>query len=94
MRKFLAVAVAAMALSLPAVAETDGADPFLGEEIDVSFEASQTRLISDNYRNVTMLNGNALQLLALDPQDSQVQLTISPLSGEIDSSTYDYEMDR
>jgi hypothetical protein len=87
MRRLLGVAFAATMLSLPAVAE-DGSlgKALVGEEIDVSYEASRARLVAEGYQQVSQVNGSALHLKALDPQGSAVVLTLSPHTGEIDQT--------
>ena len=98
MRTLVTVTVAATMLNLPAFAENEadlqGAGSFVGREVDVSFEASRLRLEAHGYRNVKRVNGDALHLAAFDPQGSEVLLTVSPQSGEIDSTVYVNSMDQ
>lgn len=93
MRTLAVVAVAVTMLSLPAVAEDGRAGTFVGNEVDVSFAASRARLMSEGYRNVKRVNGDALHLSAFDPEGSEVLLTMDPQSGEIDSADYVHAMD-
>lgn len=93
MRTLAVVALAATMLSLPAVAEDGGAGTFVGQEVDVSFAASKARLKAEGYRGVKQVDGDALYLSAFDPQGSEVLLTISPQTGEIDTTDYVHPMD-
>jgi len=85
MRTLFMVPVAAAMLSLPAFAEDEpyrGA--LVGQEIDVSYEASRARLVAVGYDQVAPLNGDALHLSAVDPQGQEVVLSVNPQTGEIE----------
>ncbi len=80
----LMVSVAAAMLSVPAVAEEGSyRGAFVGQEVDVSYEASRARLVAVGYDQVGMLNGDALHLTAVDPQGQEVVLSVNPQTGEI-----------
>ena len=80
------VVVAATTLSISAVADHD--------EIDVSFEVLQARLMGEGYNSIKMVNANPLQLSAFDREGSEVFLSINPQTGETDSTEYARWVDR
>jgi hypothetical protein len=90
MRSLLGLAVAATMLSLPVIAEEGSyGGSLVGQEIDVSYEASRARLVAEGYDQVSQVNGSALHLKAIDPQGAAVRLTVNPQSGEIDAHALD-----
>ena len=88
------VAIAAMTLSLPVAAEYSGLNAPAGQEIDVSFEVSKARLMSEGYSSIRMNNGDPLQLLAFNTEGSEVFVTISSQTGEISGTEYAHAMDK
>ena len=88
------VAIAAMTLSLPVVAEHSGLNAPAGQEIDVSFEVSKARLMSEGYSSIRMNNGDPLRLLAFNTEGSEVFVTISSQTGAISSTEYAHAMDK
>lgn len=108
MRTFVVVAIAAMAASMPAVAEGPsvrasqdvggyGGDSsygiYLAQEVDLSFEASRARLVAVGYTDVRRMKDAALYLWAFDSEGSEVLLVVNPQNGEIDETHYVHMMD-
>lgn len=91
-RIVVAIAIAAAMQIMPAAAENEHG--IAGEEIDTSFEASQTRLTGDGYSEIKMVNNDPYRLAAYDREGSEVLLTINPQSGEIDTIDYVHPMDQ
>jgi hypothetical protein len=83
MRNVLMISVAATMLSLPALAEDGSAFAYAGHEIDVSYEVSRSRLRAAGYSQVGQASADGLRLKAVDPQGQEVQLAVSPQTGEI-----------
>jgi len=96
MRFSVIVAVAAATIAMPAIAE-DESDAYRlvsGVDADTSFEATRMRLLANGYRDVRMVEGDAMRLSAYDREGSEVLLKINPQDGEILSSEYRYSMDK
>lgn len=96
MRISVIVAIAAATIAMPAIAE-DESDAYRlgsGVEADTSYEASRMRLMANGYRDVRMVEGDAMRVSAYDREGSEALLRINPQDGEILSSEYVYSMDR
>lgn len=97
MYRWAGFALAMSMLTSPAAAEVaaplgangfsnGGVSAWVGEEVDVSYEATRARLIAAGYRDLEPVNGDALKLKAHDPADSEVLLSINPRTGEVDTA--------
>lgn len=94
MRPMVTVILAAGILAAAAAAE-EGNDinGMYGDEVDTSFALTQARLHGQGFNQVRMINGNPYRLGAFDAQGSEVQLLISPQTGNVYETIYEHPMD-